>query len=539
MNISASIRKLTILFITLFIALSGGLVYWQVMVASQLTANAHNGRRCQAENTPVRGKILDRNGVVLAESIPYSGPYACGGYIRHYTDPGLAGLIGYYVPGGIYPATGLEAVYNSYLNGTSGATALGNTINQTLHTQPVGNNIYLTIDERIQKIAEQDYNAYSPQTGVVHGNRVYQSNRGAAVITDPQTGELLAMVSTPSYDPNKMVEDLTNHSVAYYNQEKQDPDQPLIFRPTLATYIPGSVFKTVTLMAALDSGATTLGQNWNQDTALTPWNVDGITIRGDNLGYKEFLNRFPVDTEFGYANSDNIMFARIGRSVGENTWLDYARRMYLGQDVPTELVVAQSSVMQSDGTLSDAEFLNDAYGQGVDSVTPFQMSLIDNTVANNGVLMRPMIVDKITDKDGNPTQTYSPQELNTVVSKNTAYQVREAMNAVATCGSAWNVTADAQPQTTIIGKTGTAELGGGANPHGWMITQAPFFFNQPDKMPALTIVAMRQNGGEGAYSVGPAIWHMYMDIFNQKLVTTDLSPWLNPQSFCRPQNLWH
>lgn len=540
MNINASIRKVSLLFVALFIALSGGLIYWQVVVASQLSGNIHNGRKCLVQNTPQRGKILDRNGIVLAESIPDPTGKACGGYIRHYTDPGLAGLIGYYVPGGLFPATGIEAEYNSYLNGTNGATALGNTVNQTLHTAPVGNNIYLTIDERIQKIAEQDYKNYSPQTGNVYGNEVYHSDRGAAVITNPQTGELLAMVSSPSYDPNQMVLALTKNNVTYYNQERDDPGNPLLFRPTRQLYSPGSTFKTLTLMAALDTGATTLGQNWEKDTALYPWKVDGTTIRGDNLGYGNFLNHFPVNTEFGYANSDNIMFAHIARNLGEDKWLDYARRVYLDQDVPTELLVTKSSVMQqSDGKLSDIQFLNDAYGQGVDNVTPFQMSLIDNVVANNGVLMQPMIVSKMTDSGGNPLQTYSPQQLNTVVSKDVAYQVREAMNAVATCGSAWRMSNDAGAQTTIIGKTGTAELGGGLNPHGWMITQAPFFFQQPDKLPALTIVAMREHGGEGAYSIGPAIWHMYMDIFKQNLVKTDLPQRPDSYSFCPQQHLWH
>jgi Cell division protein FtsI/penicillin-binding protein 2 len=541
-NINASIRKVSVLFVALFIALSGGLVYWQVVVASQLSGNIHNGRKCLVQNTPQRGKILDRNGIVLAESIPDPTGKSCGGYVRHYTDPGLAGLIGYYVPGGIYPATGIEAEYNDYLNGTNGATALGNTLNQTLHTSPVGNNVYLTIDERIQKIAEQDYKNYSPQTGPVYGNDVYQSDRGAAVVTNPQTGELLAMVSSPSYDPNQMVLSLTKKSLTYYNQEYHDLGNPLLFRPTQERYSPGSTFKTLTLMAALDTGTTTMGQNWEKDTALYPWKVDGTTIYGDNLGYTgyhQYLHNFPVDTEFGYANSDNIMFAHIARNLGEDKWLDYARRVYLDQDVPTELLVTKSSVMQSDGKLSDIQFLNDAYGQGVDNVTPFQMSLIDNVVANNGVLMQPMIVSKMTDSNGNPTQTYSPQQLNTVVSKDTAYQVREAMNAVAACGSAWHVSNDTKPQTMIIGKTGTAELGGGLNPHGWMITQAPFFFHQPDKMPALTIVAMREYGGEGAYAAGPAIWHMYMDIFKQNLVKTDLSQWTDPYAFCQQHNLWH
>src|SRR5947207_6545301 len=106
MNIGANIRKLTLLFVALFIALSTGLVYWQVVVAQDVSGNVHNSRRCLANASSIRGNIYDRNGVLLAYSVPANG--VCGGYLRHYTEPSLAGVIGYYV-GQLYPATGLEA----------------------------------------------------------------------------------------------------------------------------------------------------------------------------------------------------------------------------------------------------------------------------------------------------------------------------------------------------------------------------------------------------------------------------------------------
>lgn len=548
MNISASIRKLTMLFVVLFIGLSGGLVYWQVAVAQTLTANPHNSRKCAIENSPIRGNIYDRNGVLLADSVP--DPGVCGGYTRHYTDPGLAGLIGYYVPGGNYPATGIEGQYNAYLNGTQGTTALTNTLNQTLHTRQVGDNIYLTIDERIQKIVEQEYANYTPDpTGLAsyldHGYQTFATNRGSVVVSDPQTGEILAMYSSPSYDPNKMVQTLQNGDESYYNQLVQDPNQPLLFRPTQVLYSPGSTFKTLTLLAALDTNTTTLNQQWDKNNAYTPWQVPatatspGTTITGDNLGVQQgFLKHFPVSTAFGFANSDNIMFAHIGANLGETTWLNYAKKVYLNQDVPTALSVKQSSVLQANGQLSNAQYLNDVYGQGVDNVTPFQMSLIDNTVANNGVLMQPMIFTKIADQNGNPVQTYTPQQLSTVASPTAAFNTRKAMMGVTTCGSAWHVTEDNNHLTTIIGKTGTAQLGGNQNPHGWMITQAPFDLNNPNQVPALSIVGMRENGGEGAYTIGPAIWRMYNDIFSQNLVKTSLPPWTDPNSYCLPNNLW-
>src|SRR6266516_2405070 len=123
MNISNSIRKLTQLFIILFLALSGGLVYWQVVVAQQVTSNTHNVRQCLPDSAPFRGRILDRNGVVLAESkLTNNG---CG-YQRFYylnNYPSLAGLIGYYISP-LFSSTGIEHQFDDYLNGVVGRTSL-------------------------------------------------------------------------------------------------------------------------------------------------------------------------------------------------------------------------------------------------------------------------------------------------------------------------------------------------------------------------------------------------------------------------------
>ncbi|HVB61259.1 MAG TPA: penicillin-binding protein, partial [Ktedonobacteraceae bacterium] len=194
MNIKSNIRKLTYVFIVLFVLLSGGLVYWQVGVSAQVTSNIHNSRHCLPDSAPMRGRIFDRNGVLLAESVPSTT--GCG-YIRKYSEPSLAGLIGYYVDPTL-PATGLEAQYNTYLSGQVGVTALDNQLNQLLHRPPVGDDIYLTIDVRIQRAVVADFAKDVAPTDNVN---VFQTNRGAAIVEDPHTGEILAMYSSPGYDP--------------------------------------------------------------------------------------------------------------------------------------------------------------------------------------------------------------------------------------------------------------------------------------------------------------------------------------------------
>ncbi|GCE19376.1 penicillin-binding transpeptidase domain-containing protein [Dictyobacter kobayashii] len=541
MSINASIRYVANIFLFLFLLLSLCLVYWQVVAAPALTANVHNQRHCLLQNAPLRGRILDRNGVVLAQSIP--DKTALCGYIRHYSEPSLAGLIGYYVPEyGL--VDGIEKQYSDILDGVENRIPLDDLINQTLHSRFIGNDIYLTIDVRIQRLVNQYFTHYHPATDELYQRpsfrgMAYESTRGAVIVSNPQTGEILAMVSAPGYDPNRMVQTLAHGDLSYFNQVNQNKDQPLLMRPLKARYAPGSIFKTLTLLAALDMGVTTLDSPWSKQEALGPVVYEGRSILGNNLGYGMYTFHFPITTTYAYANSDNLVFAQLGVRVGSEKWLEYAQRFYIDQNLPFDLPLVRSSVENRDHRpLSTLQLASNAFGQGIDDITPFQMTLIDNAIANNGVLMRPILVAKILDKDGNPVQVSSPEVLSIVVGKDIAYQIRQAMNGVTTCGSAWRLNKTFGYTDGIIGKTGTAEVGGGLKPHAWMLTQAPFWLDNPDQMPVVSIVAMRENAGEGAYAVGPAIWQMYQEIFRKGYIKATLPPANNPYLYCPEQGLW-
>jgi len=536
MNISSSIRRLAQLFLVLFIALSGGLVYWQVVVAQQVSTNPHNNRRCLFENAPVRGTIYDRKGVKLAWSS--ADKDARCGYVRHYAEPSLAGLIGYYVYG--YQSTGLEAQYDNILTGRDGLTSLDNLVNQTLHRPPVGNDIYLTIDVRVQKVIDKDFDLYNR----VDNNNSFQSNRGSVVVSNPHTGEILGMLSRPYFDPNKMVQTLTQGDLSYYNQLVADKDKPLLERPIQEVYTPGSTYKTLTLMAGLDSGNTQLSQQFDQKQALGPVFYDGHPIGpvGNNLGFGQYTFRFPVTTEYGYENSDNVIFAQIGVKTGLDKWLEYNKRLYVGQKIPFDLPVATSQVTNPSGdALATVDLAANAFGQGFVRVTPLQMSLIDNTVANNGQLMRPMVVSKFTDANKATLQTFSAQPLGgPVISTQAATDVRQAMEAVMRCGGGFPIVDSRNSPWGIVGKTGTGQVdSNGITPaQAWLITQAPYTQANSGQLPALTIVAMKENAGEGAYAVGPMIAHMYDDIFSPGYVQVQRPTVPDPFTFCPSHNLW-
>ena len=538
MNISNSIRTLTRLFIILFVVLSGLLVYWQVVVANQVTANIHNGRHCLSDAAPIRGRIFDRNGVLLADSEPIdpNNPNAgilCG-YQRHYflsKYPSLAALIGYYISP-LYQSTGVEAAYNSYLSGQVGLTALGNTVNQTLHRPPVGDDIYLTIDTRIQ--ARVEY-AFAHDMPLPDYDFVYPSRGGSVVVTDPHTGEILAMLSLPTFDSNRVA----SGDLAYFNKLQHDPSQPMTEHPIGTTYAPGSIYKTMTLAAGLDSGSSTLGDPFYDNhqpgvpQAIGPVSVgsgsqfETFGPAGNNI--TGFTFHYPVDLQYGYTHSDNVIFAQVGIKMGASTWLNYNSRFYVGKPIPFDLPVVPSTVTPADGSpLKINQLGENAFGQGIDLITPLEMSILDDAIANDGTMMRPMLVMKIVQPDnpGTPTningtviQSFSPQALGTPISSQTASEIRDAMNSVVRCGSGHFISASSplDPMTwrspyEIIGKTGTAQVPNSAKigADAWMITQAPYM----DPAHRLTIVGLSVNGGEGGAVIGPIATDVFNYIFS-------------------------
>jgi penicillin-binding protein A len=538
MNVSASIRRLTQLFIVLFIALSGGLVYWQVVVAQQVTTNIHNSRHCLTDSAPIRGRIFDRNGVLLADSKPSST--ICG-YQRHYylqNYPSLAGLIGYYISP-LYSSSGIEHQYDNYLSGRVGLTALNNTVNQTLHRPPVGDDIYLTIDVRIQRLVDQYFDSAVPAPDNVN---VFPSNRGSIIVSDPHTGEVLAMLSRPTFDSNR----IASGDLNYFKSLEENPEHPLLERPIQSTYVPGSTYKTMTLLAGLDSGNAHLNDPFYNDTQGQPVRfnpnhpqaIGPVIIGSDNQtetfgpvgnNIEGYTANFPVSLNYGYTHSDNIIFAQVGAKTGVNTWLDYNKRFKVGQQIPFDLPVTPSTVTPANGQpLGVNQLAENSFGQGIDLMTPMQMALINNTIANNGQMMRPSLVMKIVDPDGSIVLSSGPQSLGTPVSDTTASHVRDAMYGVVQCGSGRFSTPAPELNTSpyaIIAKTGTGEVAGGKQPsQAWLITEAPY------QNPRLAIVSMRENAGEGGSVNGPIVTRLYNDIFS-KIIKIPTAPAVDP-NYC-------
>jgi penicillin-binding protein A len=615
-NINRSIRHLMMIFLVFFVALSAGLVYWQAVVAQQVTSNTHLNfsRQCTSESAPLRGNIYDRRGVLLAYSVKSDLPGLCG-WKRVYTPAaqGLESLIGYYISP-LDSSTGIESQYNNYLTGQVGLTGLDNTFNDILHIPPQGDNIYLTVDSRIEKILLKTFSESAPVDNV----NVFPTNRGSVLVSDPSTGEILGVVSEPTYDANCVINCSLNQLrldfiAAGYNQTigceascdasefnfaldstkaqeilqnqqildtgsncesnndcnvvylaflNSDPAQPLTFRPTEDCYPPGSIYKTVTLMAAVDSGTFQLNDPvfYNDPTAnpypqhlqaLGPVTVrsgdDTETWQPDIAHLQGFTFHYPVSLAYGYSHSDNIIYLQTGVQTGAATWLKYNENLYIDQKIPFDLPVKVSTVTPQSGQnlcsynaqsatpMKVTDLAEDSFGQGTDFVTPLQMMLVDNTVADDGQLMRPAIIQKIVDPTNQAIlQSFVPQLLRQVVSASTAQGIRDSMVGVVDCGSASfapvQLIAPYSPWA-IVGKTGTAQVSDATQPaDAWFITQGPYVY-QSDKVPPITVVAMKENGGDGAYNNGPMLRDIYNDIFTE-IDTNVQQPAPEPADFC-------
>jgi peptidoglycan glycosyltransferase len=254
--------------------------------------------------------------------------------------------------------------------------------------------------------------------------------RGAVVMLDPTTGEVLALASTPTYDASAIANPGT--AKATFEGLQGDPSQPLLPRATLGRYVPGSIFKIVTAVAALGSGAITPDTTYKEQPPAekTGLLVDGFRVRD---GHHPETGSTRLDLTAATEVSCNIYYALTGLKTGGADLVAYADRMGFGSPLPFDLPTAVSQVTNGDGKqpggfTDDVELANAAYGQAETFVTPLQMALVASTVANGGELMQPRLVTSMTGKNSG-TRTIGPTSMGRVISTTNAQAITTAMVA--------------------------------------------------------------------------------------------------------------
>lgn len=433
-----------------FLAFLAMLAYWQAW-RTDLADDERNPRMLEAFNDPGRGRILDREGNVLAESLADGS--------RYYHDASSAHAVGYLDPR--YGSQGVEFVFTGELTGNRAAGWRGALDAEFTRGGLVGDDIRLTLDPEVQAAAAAALGA----------------RRGAVIALDPRNGDVLAMVSVPTYDPGALG---TNGDALM-----ADPASPLLNRATQGLYPPGSTFKTVTAAAALGGIIVT------PETLVTcPGEIviDGFPISCRNV--PQGVGTYPFRDAFAY--SVNAIFADIGVKTGWDRLLRTARAFGFESEPEFTLESAASQVYAPGSELSRVLLASTAFGQGELLATPLQMAMVAATIANGGELARPRLTLG-SYNGGEQVRELETVQTSRVIEATLARTMRDLMVSVVANGQANGV---AIPGVSVAGKTGTAEAGDGTS-HAWFIAFAP----AEDPVIALAVVV--ENGGQGGVVASP------------------------------------
>ena len=465
-----------------FAVMALALGYWQFLRYDDITSRTTNPRLAEEEARSIRGRILDRNGVVLAVSEP--GP---GGSVRTYPRPGAAHVTGYHSLR--YGDTNVEARYDDYLRGTRSADLVERLTSAAFHRPRVGSDVVLTVDARVQQAALE----------------AIGDAAGAIVALDPKTGAVLALASTPHFDPGAIDdawEDLTRR-----------PGQPLFNRATQSAYTPGSTFKLLTAAAAVDLGLVDLDAKFRCTTQM---DLGGLKVDCQNhphlavVNYREAFawscNRTFALTglELGYpgplALADELRRPLAWESRGIQPSVErlqeYAGRFGFGKEVPFDLPTAISR-LKGGGEWYPSLLAQTAFGQGELEATPLLMALSAATVANDGVMPAPYLASEARAPSGAVSSlNRGGGSLGRAVKPETARVLNEMM--VLSVETAYAQPARI-PGVRVGGKTGTAEAGpAGTAPHSWFIGYAPA------DNPRVAVAAIIEHRGSGSDFATPA-----------------------------------
>ncbi len=475
-SIAGNVFRTGMAITVMFAILALGAGYWQVVEAQRLSTAPDNPAVIAIARRALRGPIVDRDGRWLARSERDGN----GEAVREYRDDTISHVVGY--ASRRFGTTGLERTYNAELIGLS-TDALGGLLGKFDTTPNEALGLKTTLDLRLQRAAVQGLG----------------KDRGAVVMLDPSTGEVLALASTPVYDANGIANPDTAQAV--FDELSTDDSDPLLPRATLGRYVPGSVFKIVTAVAGLDSGRIEPSTTFPEQP---PAEEKGLLVNGFRIrdGHHPMTGDTALDLTGATEVSCNIWYALAGMQTGGDRLVDGAAEMGFGARIPFDLPTAVSQVTGGGGGApggfaDDVELASASFGQGETFVTPLQMALVASTVANDGVLMTPRLVSEVTG-EGSGARTIDPSVWRRVLAGADAQAIQEAMQQAVEGDFGQQFTAGAKvPGVSTAGKSGTAELGGRGEPHSWFIGFAPV------ENPKIAIAVLVERGGRGGERAAP------------------------------------
>ncbi len=451
------IIRVLIVISALFLALLTYLIYFNMFEAETVATNPYNRRQWDDERYVTRGTIYDTNGLVLAETVEDKD----GNAVRKYSQGRIySHVIGYCSQ--VYGKSLLERAYDRELLGKGD-------IDIFQGDKKRGFDLNLTIDNTLQKFAYQKMNG----------------RRGALVALEPTTGKVLAMISLPDFDPSAASLEKN------WSEVVENENSPLISRCIQGLYPPGSTYKIVTLAAAYENGMT---EKIFEDVG--EFSVGNVTV--ENYNGKKYGE---ISLERAFSVSSNQVFCSIGYDLGADFVDKIAHRFNIGEDIPFDLSVAPSRIEYK--KMSDTDGALVSIGQGQLLVTPMHMAMICSTVANNGSMMRPYIVDSIT-KNNIMIKDTSPKVISQVISPECAdYVAQQMINAVKNgTGTRAQISG-----VMVAGKTGTAENEKDKD-HSWFVGYAPA--EDPQIAVAVILENDGRSGGDTAAPIAGSVMSKYL-----------------------------
>ena len=476
------ITRVAVVALGLLAALVVATTYWQTWAPPGLAARQDNAILRVAQFKIRRGLIYAADGRLLAARRAQKVDGQTFYFRRYPSGPLAAQVVGYSTQS--RSRAGLERSLDDYLTASNSHlnTVLRRTLDSLKGTTVTGNNLVLTIDSKAQQAALD----------------ALDGNCGAVVALDPRTGAVLVMASSPSYDPN-LVERHFGEIARRARNVNCSPGAPLINRATAGLYTPGSTFKVVTAAAALDSGKFTPDSSFVDPGYCTEYGKK-VSNFADQSG-PEVFGRVSLGTALQH--SINAVFCEIGKAIGPLTILDYARRFGFYDDPPLETPSSERlpSGLYSKGRLFRPHDPNQvdpgrlAFGQERLQVTPLQMAMVAAGIANDGVVMQPYVVQRITAPDGSTIVRHKPKVRSRAISPQTANELTAMMESVVTGGTGTNAQI---PGVAVAGKTGTAETGAPG------VNTTSFIAFAPADAPRVAIAVFLENQhGVGGQTAAP------------------------------------
>ena len=468
-NLQKNIKNVMIVFLLLFVVLISYMSYSTLFKSEAALNSVYNKRNEAEKNRVLRGTIYDRdmNALTTGEK---TGEFS---QTRQYVGGvAFSHVVGY--SDVKYGSSGIEKKFDKELSGQS-VNTIKDIFSDKKAENRVGNHVVTTLNSQLQQRAFE-----------ILGNR-----KGSVVALNPKTGEVLAMVSKPSFDANTIQENFETLS--------QQGDTPFLNRAVSGLYPPGSTFKVVTAISALENMTDITNRTFNDEGKISFNSSEYLE------NYKGYANG-SIDLRTAFLKSSNVVFGTLAMELENNKLKETAEKFLFNKDIPSSTITIDNSIFPEYKSDEVGNIAQSGIGQSGVLASPIEMALVASTIANKGVMMEPNIVKEIISPEGKVVKNYEAKEATTVTTPENASLLKEYMKAVVNEGTGqaaklWGV--------QVSGKTGTADHDSGdKDPHTWFIGFAGY------DEPEIAFAIIAEEGGNDSFNASSMAKELMKTYFN-------------------------